>query len=162
MRLLSAAPSRRCQLNSNVRHHKMNCVASPAGSAARSTESQAATVRHSREQPASLLHLHGSGQQNRAKRYAPFMKQQLNFPSPQISASRQAAVALGAGSVSQFLGPAAVRSAVASFCLVRGGRQVRGRPAWSARSGLHSFFFIKSQLPQWHTTRLPVTSHCAA
>ena len=38
--------------------------------------------------------------------------------------------------VSQFLEPAAVRSAAASFCLVRGGRQVLGAPAWSARSGL--------------------------
>ena len=71
------------------------------------------------------------------------MKQQVKFPSFQISASREAAVALGAGFVSQFLGPAAVRSAVASFCLVRSGRQVRGGPAWSARSGLPLFFFTK-------------------
>ena len=71
------------------------------------------------------------------------MNLQVNFPSSQVSASRQAAVALEAGFVSQFLEPAAVRNAAASFCLVRGGRQIRGRPAWSARSGLHSFFFIK-------------------
>ena len=71
------------------------------------------------------------------------MKQQVKFPSFQISASREAAVALGAGFVSQFLGPAAVRSAAASFCLVRGGRQVRGRLAWSARSGLPSLLFTK-------------------
>ena len=129
------------RLTSNVRHHKAKPVASPAGSAARCAESQAATARHSREQPASLVHLHGSGQQNRAKRYAPFMKQQVNFPSPQVSASPQAAVALGAGFGNQFLEPAAVRSAVASFCLVRGGRQIRGRPARSARSGLPSFLF---------------------
>ena len=64
------------------------------------------------------------------------MKQQVNFPSAQVSASRQAAVALGAGFVSQFFGPAAVRSAAASFCLVRGGRQGRGASAWPARSGL--------------------------
>ena len=86
--------------------------------------------------------MHGSGK-SRAKRYAQCMKEQLNFPSSQFSASRQAAVALGAGFVSQFLGPAAVRSAAASFGLVRGGRQVRGGPAWSARSGLPSFFFTK-------------------
>ena len=67
------------------------------------------------------------------------MKQQVNCPSSQVSASRQATVALGAEFVSQFFGPAAVRSAAASFCLVRGGRQVRGAPAWSARSGLPSF-----------------------
>ena len=67
------------------------------------------------------------------------MKQQVKFPSFQISASRETAVALGAGFVSQFFGPAAVRSAAASFCLVRGGRQVRGAPAWSARSGLPWF-----------------------
>ena len=71
------------------------------------------------------------------------MKQQVNFRSSQISASREAAVALGAGFVSQFLEPAAVHSAAALFSLVRGGRQVRGRPAWSALSGLPSFFFTK-------------------
>ena len=113
----------------------MKPVASPAGSAARSTEDQTATARHSREQPASLVHLRGSGR-NRARRYAPCMKERVNFPSSQFSASRQAAVALGAGFVSQFFGPAAVRSAEASFCLVRGGRQRRGASAWSARSGL--------------------------
>ena len=53
------------------------------------------------------------------------------------------AVALGAGFVSQFLGPAAVRSAVASFSSVRSGRQDRGASAWSARSGLLSFWFTK-------------------
>ena len=113
----------------------MKPVASPAESAARSAEDQTATARHSREQPALLVHLHGSGQ-NRARRHAPFMKQQVNFPSSQVSASRQAAVALGAGFVSQFLGPAAVRSTAASFCSVRGGRQRRGASAWPARSGL--------------------------
>ena len=75
------------------------------------------------------------------------MKQQFNVRSSQISASREAAVALGAGFVSQFLEPAAVRSAEASISLVRGGRQVRGRPAWSARSGLPSFFFTKGSSP---------------
>ena len=64
------------------------------------------------------------------------MRQQVNFPSSVASASRQAAVALGAGFVSQFFGPAAVRSAPASFCLVRGGRQRRAASAWPARSGL--------------------------
>ena len=64
------------------------------------------------------------------------MKQQVNFPSFQISASREAAVAFGAAFVSQFLEPAAVRSAAASFCLVRGGRQRCGASAWPARSGL--------------------------
>ena len=119
----------------------MKPVASPAGSAARSAEDQTATARHSREQPASLAHLHGSGQ-DRAKRYAPCVKEQVNFPSSsQISASRETAVAFEAGFVSQFLGPAAVRSAVASFCLVRGGRQDRGASAWSARSGLLLFCF---------------------
>ena len=63
----------RSRLSSNVRHHNMKSVASPARSAARSAESQAATVRHSREQSAPLVHLHGSGQ-NRAKCCAPFMK----------------------------------------------------------------------------------------
>ena len=71
------------------------------------------------------------------------MKEWVNSPSPQVSASRETAVALGAGFVSQFLGPAAVRSAVASFSLVRGGRQDRGGPAWSARSGLLLFWFFK-------------------
>ena len=71
------------------------------------------------------------------------MNQQVSFPSSQVSASRQAAVALGAGSVSQFLEPAAVRSAAASFCLVRGGRQRRGASAWPARSGLLSFWSTK-------------------
>ena len=71
------------------------------------------------------------------------MKERVNFPSSQVSASRQAAVALGAGFVSQFFGPAAVRSAVASFSLVRGGRQDRGGSAWSARSGLLLFWFSK-------------------
>ena len=71
------------------------------------------------------------------------MKQQLNDSSSQVSASRQAAVALGAGFVCQFVEPATVRSAVASFCLVRGGRQDRGRSAWSALSGLLLFWFSK-------------------
>ena len=132
----------RSRLSSNVRHHTTKPVASPAGSAARSAESQAATVRHSRVQPASLVHLHGSGQ-NQTKQCAPVVKQQVNFPSSQVSASRQAAVALGAGFVSQFLEPAAVRSAVASISLAPGGRKVRGRPAWSAWNGLPSFFFTK-------------------
>ena len=125
---------------------KARPVASPAGSAARSAEDQRATRRHSREQPAPLVRLHGSGQ-SQTKQCAPFMKQQVNFQSSQVSASRQAAVALGAGFVSQFLEPAAVRNAAASFCLVRGGRQIRGRPAWSARSGLPSFFFNKVICP---------------
>ena len=120
----------------------MKIVASPAGSAARSAEDQAATARHSREQPTPLFHLHGIGQ-NRAKRYAPCVKQQVNFPSSHISASREAVVALGAGFVGQSLEPAAVRSAAASFSLVRGGRQIRGAPAWSARSGLPPFVFTK-------------------
>ena len=113
----------------------MKPVASPAESAARSAEHQAATARHSREQPMPLVHLRGSGQ-NRARRCAPVMRQQVNFPSSLVSVSRQAAVALGAGFVSQCFGPAAVRSAGASFCLVRGGRQRRGASAWPARSGL--------------------------
>ena len=121
----------------------MKPVVSPAESAARSAEDQAATARHSREQPALLVHLRGSGQQNRTKCRAPVMKQQVNFPSSQVSASRQAVVALEAGFVSQFLGPAAARSFTASFILVRGGRQIRGAPAWSARSGMPSFFFTK-------------------
>ena len=121
---------------------KARPVASPAGSAARGAGDQTATARHSREQPSPLVLLLGNGQ-SRAVRCPQFMKQQLNFPSSQVSASRQAAVALGAGFVSQFLGPAAVRSAVASISLVRGGRQIRGRPAWSARSGLPSFLFTK-------------------
>ena len=131
-------------------------MASPAGSAAHSAEDQTATARHSPEQPASLLHLLGSGQQNRAKRCAPFMKQQLNVSSSQVSASRQAAVALEAGFVNQFLEPAAVRSAVASFCLVRGGRQIRGRPGWSARSGLPSFLFSKVSCPSGTLPVLPL------
>ena len=120
----------------------MKPVASPAGSAARSAENQTATARHSREQPAPLVHLLGTGQ-SRAVRCPSFMNQQVNFPSSQVSASRQAAVALGAGFVIQFFGPAAVHNAAASFSLVCGGRQVRGGPAWSARSGLPSFFFTK-------------------
>ena len=52
-------------------------------------------------------------------------------------------MALGAGFVIQFLGPAAIRNATASFSLVCGGRQVRGGPAWSARSGLPSLLFTK-------------------
>ena len=137
----------RSRLSSNVRHHKKRPVASPAESAARSAGNKAATARHSREQPASLVHLRGSGQQNRAKRYAPCMKERVNFPSSQVSASRQASVVLGAGLVSQFLRPAAVRSVAASFCLVRDGRQVGGAPAWSARSGLPSFLFTKVSCP---------------
>ena len=120
----------------------MKPVASPAESAARSAEDQTATARHSREQPAPLVHLHGSGQ-NRAKRYAPCMKERVNFSSSQVSTLRQAAAALAARFVSQFLGPAAVRSAVASFGLVRGGRQDRGASAWSARSGLLLIWFSK-------------------
>ena len=140
----------------------MKPVASPAGSAARSAESQTATARQSREQPASLAHLRGSGQQNRAKRCAPFMKQQVNFPSSQVSASRQAAVALEAGFVSQFLEPAAVHSAAASFSLVRGGRQIRGAPALVSAERFAFVLLHQGQLPRWHTTRLPVISHCAA
>ena len=124
----------------------MKPVASPAGSAARSAEHRAATARHSREQPAPLVHLLGIGQ-SRAARCPPFMKRQVNFLSSQVSASRQAAVARGAGFVSQFLGPAAVRSAPALFSLVCGGRQIRGGPAWSARSGLHLFFFTEVSYP---------------
>ena len=71
------------------------------------------------------------------------MKLQVNFPSSPVSASREATVALGAGFVSQFLGPAAVRSAETSFSLVRGDREIRGSPAWSARSGFPLFFFTK-------------------
>ena len=140
----SAGLSFRCRsrLNSNVRHHKVKPVASPAGSAARGAEDQTATARRSREHSAPLVHLLGIGQ-NRAKRCSPFMKQQVNIRSSQVSASREAAVGLGARFVSQFLGPAAVRSAVASFGLVSGGRQIRGRPPWSARSGLPSLFFTK-------------------
>ena len=71
----------RCRpLSSNVRHHNPRPVASPAGRAARSAEDPTATARHSREQPASLVHLHGSGQDNRAKRCAPLIKQQVKFP----------------------------------------------------------------------------------
>ena len=120
----------------------MKPVAPPAGSAARSAENQTATARHSREHAAPLVHLLGIGQ-NRAKRCSPFMKQQVNIRSSQVSATRQAAVDVGAGFVSQFLEPGAVRSAVASTSLVCGGRQVRGGAAWSARSGLPSFFFTK-------------------
>ena len=126
---------------------KAKPLASPARNAAHSAGDQTATAWHSREQPASLLHLLGSGQQTRAKRCAPFMEQQLNVSSSHVSASRQAAVVLGAGFVSQFLEPAAVHSAAASFSLVRGGRQIRGAPAWSARSGLPSFFFTKVSCP---------------
>ena len=71
------------------------------------------------------------------------MKQQVNFPSSQVSASRQATVALGGEFVSQFFGPAAVRSAAASFCLVGGGGQRRGASAWPARSGLLLFWSTK-------------------
>ena len=87
------------------------------------------------------------------------MKPLVNYPSSQVSASRQATVTLGAGFVSQFLEPAAVRSAVASISLVRGGRQVRGRPAWSARSGLPSLFFNKVSCPSGtlHVFPLPHT-----
>ena len=87
------------------------------------------------------------------------MKLQVNFPSSQVSASRHAAVALEAGFVSQFLGPAAVRSSTASFILVRGGRQIRGAPAWSARSGLPSLFFNKVSCPSGtlHVFPLPHT-----
>ena len=88
-----------------------------------------------RSAAASFSLVRGSGQ-NRARRCAPVMGQQVNFPSSVASASRQAAVALGAGFVSQFFGPAAVLGAAASFCLVRGGRQRCGASAWPARSGL--------------------------
>ena len=121
---------------------KTKPVASPAGSAAQSAEDQTATARHSRVQLGPLVHLLGI-RQNRAKRCPPEMKQQVTLPSFQISASREAAGALGAGFVSQFLEPAAVRNNAASFSLVRGGGQIRGRPAWSARSGLPLFFFTK-------------------
>ena len=146
VRMLSSAPHRWRQLSSNVRHHKTQPVASPAGSAARSAEDQTATARHSRVQLAPLIHLLGV-RKYRAKRCPPVMKQQVTLPSFQLSASRKAAVALGAGFVSQFLEAAAVRSAVASFSLVRGGRQIRGRPAWSARSGLPSFLFTEVSGP---------------
>ena len=53
------ASCRRRPLSSNVRHHKMKPVASPAGSAARCAEDQTAKARHSREQPAPLVHLLG-------------------------------------------------------------------------------------------------------
>ena len=80
----------RSRLSSNVRHHKMKSVASPAGSAARSAETQAATARHSREQPSPspLVHLLGIGQ-SRAVRCPQFMKQQINFSPSQVGASRQ-------------------------------------------------------------------------
>ena len=105
-----------------------------------------------------FVRLHGSGQ-IQVKRCATVMKKQVRFPSSQVSASRHASVALGAGFVSQFLGPAAARSAVASFSLVRGGRQVRGKPAWSAQSGLPSFFFTKFSCPSGtlHVFPLPHT-----
>ena len=64
-----------------------------------------------------------------------------------ISASRRSSPGLPKSVESQFVEPAAIRSAVASFSLVRGGRQVPGRPAWSARSGLHSFFLTKVSCP---------------
>ena len=150
------------RLSSNVRHHKMKAVASPAGSAARSAEDQAATARHSREQPTPRVHFHGSGGQHQAKRCALVMNQQVSFPSSQVSALRQAAVALAAESISQFLEPAAVRSAAASFCLVRGGRQRRGASAWPARSGLLLFWSNKSQQHRWHTAHLAVSAHCDA
>ena len=86
------------------------------------------------------------------------MKLQVKLPSFQISASREAALALGAGVVSQFLEPAAVRRAVASFSLVRGGRQIRGAPAWSARSGLPPFFFTKVSCPSG-TLRVFLLAH---
>ena len=133
----------------------MKPVASPAGSAARRAEDQTAKARHSREQPSPLVHLLGNGQ-SRAVRCPQFMKQQLNYSPSQVSASRQATVALGAGFVSQFLEPAAVRSAVASLSLIRGGRQVRGRPAWSARSGLPSFFFTELSCPSGTLHAVPL------
>ena len=54
---------------------------------------------------------------------------------------------LGAELLSQFLEPAAVRSTAASFSIGRGGRRIRGRPAWSAQSGLPPYFFTKFSFP---------------
>ena len=99
----------------------MKPVASPAGSAARSAGNQTATARHSRQQPAPLVHWHGSGQ-HQTKQCAPGMKQQVNFLSSQVSASRQAAVALKAGmSVSSWGPPPSTAP--------------RLRSAWSAAAG---------------------------
>ena len=135
----------------------MKSVASPAGSAARSAETQAATARHSREQPSPLVHLLGIGQ-SRAVRCPQFMKQQLNFSPSQVGASRQSCC-----------GP---RSRVCHSVLrARRRPQHRSfvqlglrRQASSWRASLVSaerFAFAplhQNQLPQWHTTHLPVTA----
>ena len=88
LRLAGLMPCRCRPLSSNVRHHKIKPVASPAGSAARCAEDQTATARHSREQPSPLVHLLGNGQK-RAVRCPQFMKQQLNFSPSKVGASRQ-------------------------------------------------------------------------
>ena len=140
----------------------MKPVASPAGSAARSAEHQAATALHSREQPTPLVHLHGSGQQDQVKQYARFMKQQVNFPPSQFSASRQAAMALGSGSISQFFGPAAFRSA-AAFVLLGSRRQATPWCVSLASAERDAPNLVhQSQQHWWHTAHHAATAHCDA
>ena len=106
----------------------MKPVASPAGSAARSAEHQAATARHSREQPASLVRLRGSGQ-NRAKPCAPVVKQQVNFPSSQVSACRQAAMASEQGlSIGFWSPPPSAEQRLRSAWSAAAGKFVAGQP----------------------------------
>ena len=132
-------------------------MASPAGRAARGAEDQTATARHSREQSLPLVHLRCS-EQDRAKRCAAFMKQQVNFPSSQVSASRQSCCGPRSRVCHSVL-RARRRPQRRSFAQLGQRRQASSWPASLVSAERFVFAPLhQNQLPQWHTTHLPVTA----
>ena len=157
MRQPPSAPHRWRQLSSNVRHHKMKPVASPAGSAARCAEDQTATARHSREQPSPLVHLLGNGQK-RAVRCPQFMKQQLNFSPSKVGASRQSCSGPRSRVCHSVL-RACRRTQRRNFVQLGLRRQASSWRASLVSAERFAFASLhQNQLPQWHTTHLPVTA----
>ena len=135
----------------------MKPLASPAGSAARCAEDQTATARHSREQPSPLVHLLGDGQ-SRTVHCPQFMKQQLNFSPSQVGASRQSCCGPRSRVCHSVL-RARRRPQRRSFAQLGLRRQASSWRASLVSAERLAFVLLhQSQLPQWHTTRLPLTA----
>ena len=93
-------------------------------------------MRHSRAQLEPIASLPSSSE-NSVNHPAQFMNELVNTPSAQVSASRRDTLATATRFESQLFGPAAARRLALSLSLVSGGKQVRGRSAWAARSKQH-------------------------
>ena len=106
-------------------------------------------MRHSRAQLEPIASLPSSSE-NSVNHPAQFMNELVNTPSAQVSASRRDTLATATRFESQLFGPAAARRLALSLSLVSGGKQVRGRSAWAARSGQHLFRLTRFHWPKWH------------